>query len=86
MPRPAAECAACGTPGVAPEPALFSFNSAMGACPECRGLGNVLTFTLDRIVPDPGKTLRQGAVHPWAGSWRRVFWPRIEKLAAEKRP
>ena len=79
------ECAACGTAGVAPEPALFSFNSAMGACPECRGFGNVLTFTLDRIVPDPGKTLRQGAVHPWAGSWRRVFWPRIEKLAAERK-
>ena len=79
------ECSACGAPSLAPEPTLFSFNSPMGACPACRGFGNVLTFTLDRIVPDPGKTLREGAVQPWAGSWRRLFWPRIEKLARERR-
>ena len=42
-------------------------------------VGNVLTFTLDRIVPDPSKTLRQGAIRPWAGSWKRIFWPRLQK-------
>ena len=78
------ECASCGTPSVQPEPVLFSFNSPMGACPMCRGFGNVLTFTIDRIVPDPGKTLRQGALRPWAGSWRRIFWPRLQKLAQER--
>jgi excinuclease ABC subunit A len=78
------ECAACGAASPEPEPVLFSFNSPMGACPECRGFGNVLTFTLDRIVPDPGRTLRQGAVQPWAGSWRKLFWPRIEKLGRER--
>jgi excinuclease ABC subunit A len=44
----------------------------------------VLTYTEDRIVPDPGKTLREGALDPWARSWRRVFWPRLEKLAKER--
>ncbi len=78
------ECAACGAATLQPEPVLFSFNSPMGACPECRGFGNVLTFTLDRIVPDAEKTLRQGAIQPWAGSWRRLFWPRLEKLARER--
>jgi len=78
------ECAHCGTPALRPEPALFSFNSPLGVCPACRGFGNVLTFTADLIVPDPSKSLKQGALKPWAGSWRRLAWPRIEKFAREQ--
>jgi excinuclease ABC subunit A len=78
------DCSSCGAPSLQPEPVLFSFNSPMGACPACRGFGNVLTFTLDRIVPDAEKTLREGAIQPWAGSWKRLFWPRVQKLAAER--
>jgi excinuclease ABC subunit A len=78
------ECAICGTPAMRPEPALFSFNSPLGVCPACKGFGDVLTFALELIVPDGTKTLRQGALSPWAGSWRAVAWPRLQKLAAEK--
>ena len=78
------ECANCGAPAIRPEPALFSFNSALGVCPACRGFGDVLTFSPDLIVPDPALTLRQGALRPWAGSWRRIFWPRVEKFAKEQ--
>jgi len=78
------ECSACGEPAVAPEPALFSFNSPLGVCPECRGFGDVLSFSPGRIVPDEGKTLREGAIAPWAGSWRATMWPRLQKLAAER--
>jgi excinuclease ABC subunit A len=77
-------CAACDTPAMRPEPALFSFNSPLGVCPTCKGFGNVLAFTADRIVPDPSKTLREGAIDPWARSWRSVAWPRLEKLARER--
>jgi excinuclease ABC subunit A len=77
------ECAACGTPAPRPEPALFSFNSPYGVCPECRGFGSVLTFMKELIVPDPDKTLRQGAIDPWARSWKSVAWPRLQKFAAE---
>jgi excinuclease ABC subunit A len=81
------ECSNCGAAAMRPEPALFSFNSPLGVCPTCRGFGDVLTFTEDRIVPDPTKTLRQGAIDPWARSFRKVFWPKLEKLAkAEKIP
>ena len=83
-PEPKSErwiCASCGTPAIHPEPGLFSFSSALGVCPECRGFGDVLAFDLERIVPDPGLTLRQGALRPWAGSWRRIAWPRLEKFA-----
>jgi excinuclease ABC subunit A len=78
------ECSHCGTAAPRPEPALFSFNSPLGVCPACRGFGNVLTFTVDLIVPDPSKSLREGALKPWAGSWRRLAWPRIEKVARER--
>ncbi len=78
------ECSACGGAAVRPEPNLFSFNSPIGVCPACRGFGNVLTFQRSLIVPDPSLTLREGAIRPWAGSWKKLFWPRVEKLAAER--
>jgi len=78
------ECSNCGTPAMRPEPALFSFNSPLGVCPTCRGFGDLLTFAVDRVIPDPAKTLRQGAIRPWSGSWRSVMWPRLQKLAAER--
>jgi excinuclease ABC subunit A len=46
-------------------PASFSFNSPQGACPHCDGLGTITEFDPDLIVPDPGLSLRQGAVVPW---------------------
>ncbi len=75
------ECAHCGQAAMRPEPVLFSFNSPLGACPECRGFGDVLTFSPELIVPDEAVTLRNGAVRPWAGSWRRVVWPKLEAFA-----
>lgn len=75
------ECAACGRPALRPEPSLFSFNSPLGVCPVCRGFGNVLTLSPDLMVPDADKSLREGAIRPWAGSWRRIAWPRLEAFA-----
>jgi excinuclease ABC subunit A len=51
----------------APTPALFSFNSPLGACPKCRGFGRVIGIDLDKAVPDPSLTLRQGAIKPFQG-------------------
>ncbi|SDV49320.1 UvrA family protein [Chitinasiproducens palmae] len=45
-----------------PQPALFSFNSAYGACEACRGFGRVIGVDLGLVVPDARKTLRDGAV------------------------
>ena len=79
------ECANCGEAAMPPQPALFSFNSPLGVCPECKGFGNVLTFMPELIVPDTTKSLKQDAVRPWAGSWKKVFKPRLEQLAKEQR-
>lgn len=58
-------CEDCGLEYPEQEPRLFSFNSPLGACPECEGFGNVIDLDMELVVPDPGKTLREGAVAPW---------------------
>ncbi|MEA3128916.1 MAG: excinuclease subunit, partial [Paraburkholderia sp.] len=47
-----------------PQPALFSFNSAYGACEVCRGFGRVIGVDLGLVIPDARKTLREGAIKP----------------------
>lgn len=47
-----------------PQPALFSFNSAMGACDTCRGFGRVIGVDYGLVIPDGRKTLRAGAIKP----------------------
>ena len=74
-------CERCGREFPEPLPQLFSFNSPYGACPECRGFGNVLTFTLRRIVPNPGKSVLEGALEPWANSWRAHFLPKLKTVS-----
>ncbi|HET9252280.1 MAG TPA: excinuclease ABC subunit UvrA [Candidatus Eisenbacteria bacterium] len=76
-------CARCGRVFPEPRPQLFSFNSPYGACAECHGFGNILTFTVDRVVPDPEKSVLNGALDPWANSWRAHFLPKIKTVAAE---
>ncbi|MDE0835768.1 MAG: excinuclease ABC subunit UvrA [Akkermansiaceae bacterium] len=51
----------------APTPALFSFNSPLGACPRCRGFGRVIGIDLDKTVPNESLTLREGAIKPFQG-------------------
>jgi len=58
-------CVDCRSDFPTPEPRLYSFNSPLGACPQCEGFGNVVDVDMELIVPDPGKTLRDGAIAPW---------------------
>jgi excinuclease ABC subunit A len=47
-------------------PQLFSFNSPLGMCPTCQGLGTSLDIDLGQVVPDDRRSIREGAVRPWA--------------------
>jgi len=58
-------CEDCKLEYAPPEPRLFSFNSPLGACPRCEGFGNVIDLDMDLIVPDPSKSIRDGAIAPW---------------------
>ena len=61
------------------EPRLFSFNSPQGACPACGGLGKRFEFDPELVVPDPGKSLAEGAIDPWKGGGKRshLFFQRV---------
>jgi excinuclease ABC subunit A len=58
-------CSVCDTPGALITPALFSFNNPRGACPVCNGFGATLEYDLSLVVPDPAKSLNDGAIDPW---------------------
>ena len=55
-----------------PVPNLFSFNSPLGACETCRGFGRIIDIDLDLVIPDPGKSLSDGAIKPWINRKRRT--------------
>lgn len=58
-------CESCGLDYQQPEPRLLSFNSPLGACPDCEGFGNIIDVDMDLVVPDPSRSLREGAIAPW---------------------
>ena len=68
------ECKSCRITYEDPVPNLFSFNSPQGACPVCHGFGDLAVFDEDKIIPDPNRSLKEGAVEPWTkpGSRRRL--------------
>jgi excinuclease ABC subunit A len=75
------ECKNDGTLYQEPEPRLFSFNNPYGACPRCQGFGNTIDFDLNLVVPDPGKSLDDGAIEPWTKPRYRVLMQDAKKWA-----
>jgi excinuclease ABC subunit A len=65
-------CVECGISMPEMTPRAFSFNSPHGACPECQGLGALYDFDPARVVPDPSRSLAQGAIAPWAAGDARL--------------
>src|SRR5512137_291852 len=64
-------CPACGLSFGELTPPSFSFNSPVGSCADCQGLGTRAEMDPDLIVPDPSLTIREGAVEPWASGMER---------------
>lgn len=76
-------CQQCGNSYADLEPRLFSFNSPEGACPECNGLGSILTIDHEKIIA-PDLTLSEGAIIPFsrvltADTW----WARLVRTVAD---
>ncbi|MBA4788685.1 MAG: excinuclease ABC subunit UvrA [Rhizobiales bacterium] len=63
------------------EPRLFSFNNPFGACPACDGLGVEQTIDPDLVVPDRTRSLKQGAIAPWAKSTSPYYGQTLDALA-----
>ena len=63
----ALRCDACGAQYRRPHAGAFSYDSPIGACETCRGFGRSVGVGWDRVMPDHGKSLAEGAIRPWAG-------------------
>ncbi len=75
----------CPTSGISyrePAPHNFSFNSAQGACPKCKGLGYVSVIDREKVMPKPSLSIRQGGLVP-LGKYRNafIFWEVAAVLA-----
>ncbi len=77
-------CQGCGRTFEPLRPLLFSFNHPLGACPECKGFGNILRYDQDLVIPDRSKSLAGGVIEPWSkpGSdwWQKQLLLAMKKL------
>ncbi len=65
------------------EPRTFSFNAPYGACPECTGIGVRLEVDPELVVPDPSRSLAQGAIAPWEAMASDYFGRMVKALAED---
>ena len=66
-----------------PDEYLFSFNSPLGACPECGGLGKIIGISEDLVVPDKTKSIFDGAIACWRGE--RMSWFKDQMVRTAER-
>ncbi|MBX3130301.1 MAG: excinuclease ABC subunit UvrA [Polyangiaceae bacterium] len=74
--RQGISCPECARPLEPPRAGLFSYESPLGACPECRGFGRTIGIDFQKVIPDPELTLKKRAIRPWAG--KSTTWERAE--------
>jgi excinuclease ABC subunit A len=75
------ECRTCGIAYETPQPRLFSFNNPFGACPTCHGFGNVIELDMGLVVPDPSKSISEGAIEPWSKPHYRAQLADLKRAA-----
>jgi excinuclease ABC subunit A len=75
-------CPVCGLSFEELQPRNFSFNSPYGACPTCSGIGTRYQVDADLVVPDGDRTLREGAIAPWASATHDYHRRLLEGVAA----
>jgi excinuclease ABC subunit A len=74
-------CPLCGISYPEITPRMFSFNNPYGACPSCNGLGKVMYFDVDLIIPDKDVPLKDGAFAPWSKKNSLYFYQMLSVLA-----
>jgi len=68
-----------------PSPNSFSFNSPYGACPTCKGLGVVYQVSMDAIIPDPSKSINEGAIAPLGEERDSYVFKQVQQLAKKSK-
>lgn len=64
-------CADCDIGYDEPQPALFSYNNPIGACPACHGFGRIITIDWNEVIPDPSLSIEQEVISPWRRGYSR---------------
>ncbi len=73
----------CPTSGISyrdPAPNNFSFNTTIGACPKCKGIGYISAIDIDKVIPDRKKTIKDGAILPLGKAHSSLIFLKIEAL------
>jgi excinuclease ABC subunit A len=78
-------CAECGISFPEVSPRMFSFNNPFGACPDCSGIGTRYEIDPDRLVPNHTRSLKAGALAPWAGRESTYFGQTLQALGKRYR-
>ncbi len=78
-------CKDCGIGFEDLQPRLFSFNSPYGACPTCNGLGTHLEIDPDSVIPDPDRSIAEGAIAPWGTPKGKQAAQQLQRLAKHYR-
>ncbi len=77
-------CQRCGRTFEPIRPVMFSFNHPLGACPDCKGFGNILRYDEELVIPDRSRSLAEGAVEPWTKPgtdwWQRQMLLGMKRL------
>ncbi len=80
-------CPVCGDGFRQPTPALFSFNSPLGACPACQGFGRVVGIDRERVIPDPSRTLAERPIAPWnTPAYEELYRPLLRAARRRRIP
>ena len=77
-------CPVCGATSRTPTPALFSFNSPLGACDECQGFGRVIGIDRERVIPDPTRPLEEKPIAPWNTPAYEEMYDKLFRAARER--
>lgn len=68
-----------------PSPNSFSFNSPYGACPTCKGLGQVYTVDMKAVIPDDGLSINEGGIAPLGGEREAYIFKQVQTLAKKNK-
>ncbi|MGE0607213.1 MAG: excinuclease ABC subunit UvrA [Pirellulales bacterium] len=82
-------CTHCGLSFEPPSPQMFSFNSPQGMCQDCDGLGEIYGFDVNLLIPNPGRSFKQGCfelIGPWKelGRWRKHIYQGVSDTLEHK--
>ena len=77
-------CTTCKTNFKYPRPALFSFNSPIGACDECKGFGKVIGLDIDLVIPDKSLSIEEGVIKPFNSAAYRKYKSELIKFATDE--